>query len=154
MSDHTVLHDTFTIERHYPVPLTHTFRAWAEPAIKGRWFAPADGQEHRLDFRVGGVEVTRGTAPNGTVMVFRSHYHDIVDEQRLVYSSTLSGNDVLSTVSVTTVEFDAVDGGTALTLIEQATFLDGRERPEWREHGTAAWLDGLGADLAQASPAP
>ena len=154
MTDHAAIHHTFTIERSYPVPPAHTFRAWADPAIKGRWFAPAAGQEHQLDFRVGGAEITRGTAPDGTAMVFASHYHDILEQQRLVYSSTLSGDGVLSTVSVTTVEFAPAAGGTAVTLIEQATFLDGREKPQWREHGTGAWLDGLGADLAVASAAP
>ena len=154
MNSHTVIHHTFTIERRYPVAPAHVFRAWSEPAIKRRWFAPAAGQEHQLDFRPGGVEVTRGTAPDGTAMAFTSRYHDILPSERLVYSSTLFGDDVLSTVSLTTVEFIAADGGTAVTLIEQATFLDGREQPQWREHGTGAWLDALGADLAVASPAP
>ena len=154
MSDHTAIHHTFTIERSYPVAPAAAFRAWADPEVKGRWFAPAAGQEHQLDFRVGGAEITSGTAPDGTAMVFASRYHDILDDERLVYSSTLSGDDVLSTVSLTTVEFAPADGGTALTLIEQATFLDGREKPQWREHGTAAWLDALGTDLAADSSAP
>ncbi|MFI6510860.1 hypothetical protein ACIBCT_24920 [Streptosporangium sp. NPDC050855] len=38
-------------------------------------------------------------------------------------------------------------GGTRLLLTEQATFLDGREEPAWREQGTACWLDALGTEL-------
>jgi hypothetical protein len=37
-------------------------------------------------------------------------------------------------------------------LTEQGTFLDGREEPDWRERGTAAWLDALGAELSAADP--
>jgi uncharacterized protein YndB with AHSA1/START domain len=148
MTEQSVIHHTFTIERKYPVALNSTFQAWAVPAIKARWFAPAPGQEHHLDFRVGGLEITRGTAPDGTAMVFTSHYQDIVDCQRIVYTSTLSGNGVLATVSLTTLLFALVGEHTKLTLVEQATFLDGREKPEWRENGTDQWLDGLGADLA------
>jgi len=148
MTEHSVIHHTFTIERSYPVAPQLTFQAWAVPAIKARWFAPAAGQEHHLDFRVGGVEITRGTAPDGTAMVFTFHYHDIVDQERIVYTSTLTGDGVLATVSLTTLVF-ALDGEqTELTLVEQATFLDGHEKPEWREHGTGQWLDGLGAELA------
>ena len=48
---------------------------------------------------------------------------------------------------VTTVEFNAAEGGTRLVLTEQGAFLDGREEPAWREHGTAAQLDALAAEL-------
>ncbi len=103
---------------------------------------------HQLDFRVGGREVARGRPDGGPVMTFESLYRDIVPEQRIVYTSTLSaGNDVM-TVSVTTVEFSPAEGGTRLVLTEQGAFLDGREEPAWREHGTAAQLDALAAQLA------
>ena len=35
----TVAHDTFVIERIYPVPVTRVFGAWADPMLKARWFA-------------------------------------------------------------------------------------------------------------------
>jgi uncharacterized protein YndB with AHSA1/START domain len=151
MTEQSVIHHTFTIERRYPVAPELTFQAWAVPTIKARWFAPAPGQEHHLDFRVGGLETTCGTAPDGTSMVFTSRYQDIVDQHRIVYSSTLSGDGILATISLTTLLFAPLGEQTELTLVEQATFLDGREKPEWREHGTAQWLDGLGAGLATAS---
>ena len=47
------------------------------------------------------------------------------------------------TISVTTVEFSPAEGGTRLVLTEQGAYLDGREEPAWREHGTAAQLDTL-----------
>jgi hypothetical protein len=35
-------------------------------------------------------------------------------------------------------------------LTEQGAYLDGQERPEWREQGTADQLDTLGRQLAGA----
>jgi uncharacterized protein YndB with AHSA1/START domain len=80
-------------------------------------------------------------------MTFESLYRDIVPGERIVYTSTLSAGDDVMTVSVTTVEFSAAEGGTRLVLTEQGAFLDGREEPAWREHGTAAQLDALAAEL-------
>ena len=82
-------------------------------------------------------------------MTFESLYRDIVPGERIVYTSTLSAGDDVITVSVTTVEFSPAEGGTRLVLTEQGAFLDGREEPAWREHGTAAQLDALAAELAR-----
>lgn len=141
----TVRHTTFTLERTYSVPPAGVFAAWADPAAKQRWFVPAG--EHELDFRVGGRETVHATGPDGTPLAVVSTYHDIVPEQRIVYSTTLSGGKTLATVSVTTVEFTGEAGGTRLVLTEQDTFLDGAEEPAWREQGTGDWLDRLGEAL-------
>jgi len=160
--DRYVTHATFSLERSYPVSAARVFAAWADPAAKARWFAPGPDSGHQLDFRAGGREVNHGGPESGPVLSFESFYRDIVPDERIVYSSTLSaGNDVV-TVSVTTVELTTVElttgqlttgqGGTRLVLTEQGTFLDGREEPDWRERGTAAWLDALGAELSAADP--
>ena len=146
--DRFVTHATFNLERVYPVPVAQVFAAWADPAAKARWFAPGP-TGHELDFRIGGREVVRGGPESGPVMTFESFYRDIVPGERIVYSSTLSAGDDLATVSVTTVELSLAGEGTQLVLTEQATFLDGREEPEWREHGTGEWLDALGAELVR-----
>ena len=145
--DRYVTHATFSLERSYPVPPARVFAAWAEPAAKARWFAPGPDSRHQLDFRVGGQEVAHGGPEDGPVMTFESLYRDIVPGERIVYTSTLSAGDDVMTVSVTTVEFGAAEGGTRLVLTEQGAFLDGREEPAWREHGTAAQLDALAAEL-------
>ncbi|MCR6482316.1 SRPBCC family protein [Amycolatopsis sp. OK19-0408] len=141
----TVRHATFTLERTYPVPPARVFAVWADPAAKGRWFVPAG--EHELDFRVGGRETVDATGPGGTPLAVVSTYHDIVPEQRIVYSTTLSGGKTLATVSVTTVELVGEGDATRLVLTEQGTFLDGAEEPAWREQGTGEWLDRLGEAL-------
>lgn len=146
MTEHTVKHHTFTVERTYPATVARVFAAWSDPKSKARWFAGADN-EHDLDFRVGGAETTTAKHPDGHLMVFASHYQDIVPNERIVYSSTLTGDNVLSTVSLTTVELVPDGDSTRLVLVEQDTFLDGHEQPSWRETGTNGWLDALGNDL-------
>src|SRR5262249_40588018 len=99
----SVLHHTFTLERHYPAPVSKVFAAWQDPHLKERWFAAAS--EHTLDFRIGGIELIRNAGPDGKTLAVESRYLDIVPEQRIVYTSALSADDVLATVSTTTVEF-------------------------------------------------
>ena len=145
MTERSVIHSAFSLERHYGVPPARVFTAWADPAAKARWFA-GPASEHGLDFRVGGLEVTTGRH-DGQLLRFESRYADIVPDQRIVYTSTLHAGDTLTTVSLTTVELSAEGGGTRLLLAEQGTFLDGLEQPAWREQGTRDQLGALDAEL-------
>ena len=148
--DRNVTHATFTLERSYPVPPARVFAAWADPAAKARWFTPGPGSGHELEFRVGGREVATGGPDGGPVMRFETLYRDIIPQQRIVYTSTLSTETDLMTVSLTTVEFmPGEDGGTRLVLTEQGAYLDGHEQPAWREEGTASQLDALAAELKE-----
>lgn len=146
MTVRSVTHASFTLERVYAVPPSRVFAAWADPVAKARWFAVPDGK-HDLDFRVGGKEINQGGPENGPGMTFESSYQDIVPDERIVYTSTLSSGDDLVTVSFTTVEFVPEGTGTRLILTEHDAFLDGREEPEWRERGTGDWLDKLDGEL-------
>ncbi|MFA1541443.1 SRPBCC domain-containing protein [Actinomadura monticuli] len=148
MTGHSVKHSTFTLERAYPASPAAVFAAWSDRDTKAAWFAPEDGR-YSLDFRVGGTEVVHGgDRGDRGGLVARSEYHDIVADERIVYSTALFSDKVLSTVSLTTVQFDPDGDGTRLVLTEQGTFLDDRERPEWREQGTGDWLDALGRQVA------
>jgi uncharacterized protein YndB with AHSA1/START domain len=141
----SVLHHTFSHERRYPVPVGKVFAAWRDPQVKRHWFAA--GGDYALDFRVGGVESTRTGGADGKRLAFESRYLDIVPDQRIVYTSTLSADDELATVSTTSVEFQADGDATVLVLTESDVFLDGREEPSWREQGTGDWLGKLGSEL-------
>jgi uncharacterized protein YndB with AHSA1/START domain len=151
--DRYVTHASFTLERSYPVPPARVFAAWADPALKSRWFTGGDAcPNHQLDFRVGGREVATGGPEGGPLMTFESLYREIVVPERIVYTSTMSAGADVITVSLTTVEFKPVEfksaaGGTQLVLTEQGAFLDGREEPAWREQGTADQLAALGEEL-------
>ena len=57
-------------------------------------------------------------------------------------------------VSLTTIEFFAVAGGTRLVLTEQGVFLDGYDDIAGREEGTRIGLDNLDRNCATARCVP
>ena len=135
----TVAHDTFVIERIYPVPVTQVFGAWADPVLKARWFAgsaDALGAGYDLDFRVGGREVNRAGPPGGPVYTYQSEFHDIVPEQRIIYTYEMYADETRISVSVATVQFRGREATTHLVLTEQGVFLDGHDTAAQREEGT------------------
>jgi uncharacterized protein YndB with AHSA1/START domain len=150
MTPSTVSHDTFVIERIYDVPVTQVFRAWADPVLKARWFAgsaDALGTGYDLDFRVGGQEVNRGGPPGGPVYVYASRFHDIVPDQRIVYTYEMYADEDRLSVSVATIQFYREEAGTRLVLTEQGVFLDDLDTVTQREEGTRSLLESLAALL-------
>lgn len=147
----SVTHDEFTIERDYPQTRAQVFSAFADPALKEQWFANAGNwsdAEWELDFRVGGGELSAGGAEVGRHKLFRSRFHDIVDGERIVYSYDLLHDQRLISVSLTTVEFQAGEGGgTRLRFTEQGVFFDGAVAASEREHGSGKLLDRVGRFL-------
>jgi len=150
MTPSTVAHETFVIERTYDIPVAQVFRAWADPMLKARWFAgsaAALGAGYELDFRVGGREVNRGGPPGGPVYTYESQFHDIVPEQRIVYTYEMFADENRISVSVATVQFHNHDATTHLVLTEQGVFLDGHDTADQREAGTRSLLDSLASTL-------
>jgi uncharacterized protein YndB with AHSA1/START domain len=143
-------HATFVIERTYDASPARVFAAWADPAAKRRWFGDPDNpasEAHALDFRVGGRETNRGGPPGGPVYAYEAHYHDIVPNERIAYAYTMDMDGRRISVSVTTVEFAPAGAGMRLTFTEQGAFLDGLDKPAYREQGTNDLLDALGTVL-------
>lgn len=141
----TVVHASFTIERIYPASPRRVFAAWSDREAKARWFSCHEG--YTLDFRVGGRESNRGGPPGGPVYACDALFHDIVPDERIVYSYELRRDDTLISVSLATVELAPVAGGTRLVFTEQGAFLDGHDTPSEREHGTRLGLERLVAEL-------
>ena len=155
MSRATVAHETFVIERTYDVPVAQTFRAWADPLLKARWFAgsaEALGSGYALDFRVGGREVNRGGPPGGPIYTYESEFRDIIPEQRIVYTYEMFADEARISVSAATVQFSGQDGTSQLVLTEQGAFLDGHDTVAQREEGTRSLLDSLAASLDSVGP--
>lgn len=152
----SVVHSQFTLERRYPQTPGQTYSAFADPALKRRWFANVGNfpeHEWSLDFRVGGGEVNAGERPGGRRHEFRSRYHDIVEGERIVFAYDMLLDRRLVSVSLTTVELHPDGDGTRLVFTEQGAFLDGLDDPAGREHGTGKLLDVLGEFLARELPA-
>ena len=150
MSERSVTHGIFTLERVYDASPMRVFKAWANPAIKARWFVgPADWQllERAVDFRVGGRERLSGRKGSGIVSTFDAVYHDIVPEQRIIYCYDMRLDDAHISASLATVQLTSAGTGTHLTFIEQAVFLDGYDDSGSRERGTRILLEQLGGEL-------
>jgi uncharacterized protein YndB with AHSA1/START domain len=148
MSDRTVEHSTFSLERTYNAAPARVFAAFADPAQKGRWFGPDAGTDPvNMDFRVGGVESMSGQIEGGPSFRYDAVYQDIVEDQRIVYTYDMHLNDQRISVSVATVELIPDGERTRLVLTEQGVFLDGLDQPAFREKGTADLLDKLGTTL-------
>jgi uncharacterized protein YndB with AHSA1/START domain len=154
MPARSVTHTNFTIERRFDAPPARVFAAFASKEAKANWFAaPADQckvEERAMDFRVGGRETVKGRWNSGMVSAFDAVYHDIVPNERIVYSYVMHLDDAKISVSLATFEFKSAGAGTRLTLTEQGAFLDGYEDKGSREMGSGFLLDRLGEFLARA----
>jgi uncharacterized protein YndB with AHSA1/START domain len=147
----SIVHSDFAIERQYDCTPSQTFSAFADSDLKRQWFGvPADWErtvwEH--DFRVGGGEVNAGGPPGGEVHTYKSRFHEIRTDERIVFAYDLWIGESLMSVSLTTVEFFAAEAGTRLLFTEQGAFFDSIDDPGGREHGTGKLLDALGEFLA------
>jgi uncharacterized protein YndB with AHSA1/START domain len=149
MSERSVEHATFVVERTYDASPARVFAAWADPVAKASWFGggESEGGEFELDFRVGGRELNSGAAPDGNVYTFEGRYQDIVPDQRIVYSYDMLLGETRISVSLATVELKLEGDGTRLVFTEQGAFLDGLDTPAQREQGTGGLLDALGEQL-------
>jgi uncharacterized protein YndB with AHSA1/START domain len=151
-----VHHAEFTIERRYASTPAQTFSAFADPGLRKQWFAnPGDWPdgEWELDFRVGGSESNGGTSTrSGMHHQFRCRFHEIVDDERIVYAYDLLIDHRLISVSLATIELFAdgtgTDTGTRLLFTEQGAFLRHPDDAAEREHGTGILLDLLDGFLA------
>ena len=155
MSQHSVTHATFVVERTYSATAARVFRAWSDATTKRRWFAAPDQPpaHFELDFRIGGHELNRGTGPDGRTYTYEARYQDIVPDQRIVYAYDMYLDDQRISVSLGTVELAPLGDQTRLTYTEQGVYLDGLDTPAAREHGTRELLDALGRLVQQPAPA-
>jgi uncharacterized protein YndB with AHSA1/START domain len=151
MTERSVTHTTFTIERRYPVEPARVFAAFASAEAKARWTDSPDvlpaGDTKEFDFRIGGRERFGCKVPDGPTFGYDALYYDIVPDQRIVYCYEMYADDARISVSVATVELARDGAGTNLTYTEQGAFLDGLDQAEDRKQGTAEQLDNLVEEL-------
>jgi uncharacterized protein YndB with AHSA1/START domain len=158
VADLGVVHATFTIERTYDdAPPARVFRAFSDPAIKRRWFVEGEGwevEEYLSDFRVGGREFSRFRFQGGPEIVNETSYQDIVPERRIIIAYWMAIGGQRISVSLATMEFEPVGGGTRLVFTEQGAYLDGLSTVEDREEGTRGLLECLDRELSRVATGP
>ncbi len=156
METQPVIHSTFVVERSYAATPERVFLAFADPAIKRRWFAEGEShtvESYDLDFRDGGTEhyssrFKEGTPIAGLTLTNENSYQNIFPNRRLVFTSTMWLAEKCISISVGTVELLPKDKGTDLILTFQSAFLEGADGPAMREAGWRTLLDKLAAELS------
>jgi uncharacterized protein YndB with AHSA1/START domain len=147
----SVVHATFHLERTYDAPVARVWQALTDETAKQKWLGGTPGKweliERHMDVRVGGTERLKGRWEGGVVSTFDATYHDVVANERLVYSYVMQLDDKKISVSLATMQLQAAGGRTTLRFSEQGAFLDGYDDAGSREHGTGFLLDALGASL-------
>jgi uncharacterized protein YndB with AHSA1/START domain len=146
MTQPTVIHATFVIEKRYAKPPARVFAAFADPAKKGRWYAEREGntvEAFEMDFRPGGRETLAyrmgaNTPFPGALITNQEVLQDIVPDRRIVTASAMAFEGRCFSASLLTFEFLPTDGGTALICTHQGAFFEGADGPEMRERG---WQD-------------
>jgi uncharacterized protein YndB with AHSA1/START domain len=148
----SVVHATLHLERSYDAPVARVWKALTDEAAKQMWFSGTPGSwellERHMDVRAGGRERLKGRWEGGVVSTFDATYHDVIANERLVYTYEMYMDDKKISVSLATMQLKVEGGKTTLTVTEQGAFLDGYDDAGSREQGTNHLLDALGASLA------
>lgn len=150
MTERSVVHSTFTIERTYDVSPSRVFAAFADPAAHDRWAVRNQDRsitEYRHDFRVHGHESGRFSRDGTTTITSETLYQEIVPDQRIIYAYTMAIDDVRISASLAVIELEPAGVGTRFVYTEHAAFLDGRDTPAVREAGCRTLFDRLDAEL-------
>ena len=146
-----VTHASFSLERRLNASPSRVFHAFADYESKKKWFGgPPEWEqgESSLDFRVGGRETDVGGPAGDFVSTMHAVYHDIVENERIIYSYEMLLNGERMSVSLSTVELEPDGDGTLLTLTEQGAFFIGSPESDGaqvagRKEGTGELLDAL-----------
>ncbi|WP_104662754.1 SRPBCC family protein [Ensifer adhaerens] len=150
MTDRSVEHASFTIERSFKATPEQVFKAFSEPAAKERWFVNVEaGAKITHDFRVGGRESGRFSQDDGTTYCDDTVYLDIVENRRIIFAYTMTQNDRRISASVATVDIRPAGGGTQLVFTEQVAFLDGLDKLEYRRGGWEELMEALAKELGE-----
>ena len=148
-----VTHASFTITRHWKHAPARVFAAFADQAQKDKWFGGVRGEwepvSRSFDFRVGGQENSSGRwKQSGVVSHFDCTYHDIIPNERIIYSYGMHLDDRKISVSQQCIELTPNGEGTKLVLTEYGDYLDGYDDAGSREHGTNWLMDTLEKSLS------
>ena len=148
MTQRSISHETFTIERRIAAAPALVFDLWSDTEKKRRWFVDSDGPEwttidYGVDFRVGGREHGQWRHENGALLANETIFMDIVRNERIVMAYAMMKDGIRLSASLATVTFAATGGETHMTFTEQGAFLDGNDDAESRRKGMEWLFDNL-----------
>ncbi len=148
-TERSTLHANFTVERTFDALSARVFAAWEDVEARSRWAVPA-GDEivfTESDFRIGGRDVSKCGPAGDLSFQIETRYHDIVPEERIVVTESVTHGATRLSVSLMTVEFKPVGSNTRLVLTHQMVALDGSDIAEGSEAGWTEVLENLAREL-------
>lgn len=157
MTDATtaLAHDTIRLERELPHSPARVFAAYADIDERVAWSAPTDDEIvifESHDFRVGGTDRFICGPREAPTFAGTTRYEHIEPDRLLVFTERLvTTEEVLLAISLASWQFDAMDDGCRLTIIDQVTSVAGDGPIEGSRHGYGAILDQLARHLGSAS---
>lgn len=160
MSEPSVVHSTFVLERSFPQPPERVYTAFSDPVKKRRWFAEGEHknkvEEFSMEFRAGGEERLRyrmgeDTPFPGVELINEGRFHDIVPNRRIVTAMTMCLGGRCISVALATIELLPTPTGTDLLFTHQGAYFEGSGGPQLREQGWRVLFNALERELAQAS---
>jgi uncharacterized protein YndB with AHSA1/START domain len=95
MTDHDDSRDAVVIERSFNAPVDLVWQMWTNPEHFKAWYGP-DGATipvAKMDVRVGGARLLcmEMPSPDGPMLMwFTGEYREVVENERLVYTESLS----------------------------------------------------------------
>lgn len=142
------------ITRVYDAPRALVFQAWIDPKQLAQWWGPRGFTNPRceLDVRPGGLIRIDMQAPNGTIYPMAGVFLEIVEPERLTYTSgALNEKGVQLFEFLHTVTFAERNGKTTLTIVARIvkTTADAAKYIGGFEAGMTQSLEKLAATLAQ-----
>jgi uncharacterized protein YndB with AHSA1/START domain len=142
----TVQHATLVFEREVSAPVTAVFEAYASATSRAQWGAPSDTAVilyDAEDFREGGIDRYRCGSRQDPNIHVTTHYLEIVEDRRIVYSETITTEGRRLCASLTTVELVPCERGTRLKSTTQVASFIGTAIIDGHKLGQAAALDNL-----------
>jgi uncharacterized protein YndB with AHSA1/START domain len=84
-----------TLTRIFNAPRELVFNAWINPNHLSQWWGPKDFTNPvcELDLRPGGAILIHMTAPDGTMMPNKGIFHEIIEPERLVFTTSAFEDD-------------------------------------------------------------
>jgi uncharacterized protein YndB with AHSA1/START domain len=149
MSDRSIVHADFVIERTFPAAPAKVFAAWADPKIKARWFGDPGSPSAVFDFSVGGREYSAGRGPDGSEYTFDLRYLNIVPHNRIVYAYDMTIRGKPISASLAAIELIPSGTGTRMIVTEHGAYFDGLDNVGQREAGTIHLIGALEQELAR-----
>jgi uncharacterized protein YndB with AHSA1/START domain len=112
-----------TLVREYDAPRDLVFKAWTDNELVAKWWGPNGftAPVTELDVRPGGaidivMEDAEGMIEKGSRYPMTGTFQEVVEPEKLVFTSSPIMNDKPIMDTTVTVTFDDIDGKTKLTV--------------------------------------